>query len=33
MYKLSRNLVMGGAILLLPILISCSDDKEKKTVV
>ena len=33
MYKLSRNLVMGGAILLLSVLVSCSDDKEKKTVV
>lgn len=32
MYKLSRNLVMG-AILLLSVLVSCSDDKEKKTVV
>ena len=33
MYKLSRNLVMEGAILLLSILVSCADDKEKKTIV
>lgn len=33
MYKLSRNLVMGGAILLFSLLSSCSDDKDKKMVV
>lgn len=33
MYKLSINLVMGGAILLLSVLVSCSNDKENKMVV
>ena len=29
--KITNNWLMGGAILLLSILVSCSDDKEKKT--